>query len=210
MRGIASLGIAALLSACAAAPSAYYSLSAPTPTLAPSAVPAASGRAAADFGLRVEAVGIPAEVDRPQLVVRREAADAGVALLNGSLWAAPLSDQLRAVLAARISRALGVPDVSVMAAPQGLQLREVAVQVTRFDLVYGQYAGLEANWTESRPRQAMRLCHAALRVPVAAGVPALVEGQREAVGLLAQMIAAHMDSSVAVPHDPAILSNRCT
>ncbi len=203
---LASLGIAVLLGACAAPPSAYYSLSGPLP-----AEPSPSVRAA-DYGVRMEAVRIPAEVDRPQLVVRRDAADADVALLNESLWAAPLADQIRAALAARVSRALDVPDLSLMAAPKDLPLREVAVQVTRFDLVFNQYAGLEANWAEGRHAgSGAQLCRVVLRVPTAGqGVAALVEAQRTAVALLADVIAARMDPVAPTPDDPAILRDSCT
>ncbi len=143
-------------------------------------------------------------------MVRRQPDDAGVAVLNESLWAAPLADQIRSVLSARVSRALGAPDLSLMAPPEGLPLREVAVQVTRFDLVFGHYAGLEAIWSEGRRSgQSPRLCQAAVRVPVASGVPALVEGQRRAVDLLADVIAARMDPALARPDDPAILQDRC-
>uniref|UniRef100_UPI00334275A2 PqiC family protein n=1 Tax=Castellaniella defragrans TaxID=75697 RepID=UPI00334275A2 len=206
MRLIVSLGIAALLSACAVTPGTYYSLSAPPPAGQGGAGPATAG------GVRFLRVRVPAEVERPQLVVRRESSDTQVVLLNESLWAAPLGDQIQAALAVRVSRTLGVPDLSQMVVPEGKPVREVTVQVSRFEMVFGQYASLEANWSEgTRPGPDTRLCQAALRVPVAGpGIAALVEGQRTAVGLLADIIAARMSPAVAMPDDPAIQRNSCT
>lgn len=210
MRTLAGLGITVLLGACAATPSTYYSLAAPLAAEPPPVRAAAAGQAA--YGLRVGAVQVPAEVDRPQLMVRRDAASPDVTLLNESLWAAPLADQIRAALAARMSRVLGVPDLSVMTAPEGLPLRQVDVQVTRIDLVHGGYADIAVHWAEAaRSGPPSRVCQVAIRVPAGGlGVAPLVEAQRTALGLLANVIAARMDPTVAKPDDPAIRQDGCT
>lgn len=210
MRIMAGLGVAVLLGACAAKPSTYYSLTAPL--IHESSPITAAVDAQAEYGLRIGAVRVPAEVDRPQLMVRRDAAAADLALLNESLWAAPLADQVRGALAAQVSRALGVPDLSLMAAPEDLPVRQIDVQVTRFDLVYGGYAGLVAHWAEAAPNgPPSRLCQVAIRVPVdGTGVAPLVEAQRGAMGLLADAIVARLEPAAARPTDPAIQHEGCT
>ncbi|MGB3461073.1 MAG: ABC-type transport auxiliary lipoprotein family protein, partial [Rhodanobacter lindaniclasticus] len=75
---------AALLAACASAPLHYYTL------LPGSAAPVAESATAIPF--EVLTVNVPAQVDRPQLVVRQ--GGQSVALLEGERWIAPLADEV--------------------------------------------------------------------------------------------------------------------
>ncbi|HUH40014.1 MAG TPA: ABC-type transport auxiliary lipoprotein family protein [Castellaniella sp.] len=205
MRGIISLFVLLCVAGCASPPSTYYSLadlSASTRVLPP--------RGGVDYGLNISQVLVPAEVDRPQLVIRRDAQGADLVLLNESLWAAPLSDQIRSALGAQLASALDVPDLSLMDPPAGLKLRELGMRVTRFDLVFGQYAALALNWSEGSAGKSERLCQVAVKVPVDSGVSALVEGQRTALQWTAQVIAARMKADLPAPDDPVILRNTCT
>lgn len=199
------IALLASLAACASAPSRYYSLS----ETRPDAVPPKPSPA---YGVRIDTVRVPAEVDRSQLLVRRQADDAPVEVLSESLWTAPLSDQLQATLAEQVAARLGVPDLTGVAAPADLPVRRLGVQVTRFDLVFDDRAMLAANWSvaASPGAPADQVCSARLAVPAAgADIEALVQAQRQAVALLAAIMAHHLEPATPAPQDAAIQFARC-
>src|ERR1700690_2163208 len=107
--GAIFLTAAVMLGACASAPVHYYTLVAPE---AQGRVPEGSDPAAIQFELL--SVGVPAEVDVPQLVVREGGERVG--LLDGERWIAPLSDQVHAALTADLARALPGQDISALGA----------------------------------------------------------------------------------------------
>src|SRR5690606_4402029 len=96
------LGLAVLLSGCAATAPQYYSLQAPA-----IANPQPKPRLARDFVISVQPVLIPEALSRPQIVVASEAG-AEVIPLNAALWAGPLEAQIRDALAASLSARLNV------------------------------------------------------------------------------------------------------
>lgn len=192
-------GVAGLLGACASPSSRYYSLSAPMdkgPIVTPGpAVPP-------PYGLRLQVLRIPADVDRPQLLVRNPVADPAVEVLNDSLWAAPLTDQIQAVLAAHVAASLGVPDLQRLPGTQERSVRQIDVRVTRFDLLWNDGADLAAVWTDRLPGSSHPLvCQARVRVSAGTGVPALVDAQRRAVWALAALMA--HDGAPAAPGLPS-------
>lgn len=127
----------ALLAGCASSPPAsFYTLSATAPPR-----PAT----AATFSVAVDAVVLPALVDRPQLVLRQD--DNRVALDEQHRWAEPLRNGLGRVLAENLSRLLGQPQV--VAYPHGAALDpdyRVQVDVQRFELQAGGTATVDAVW----------------------------------------------------------------
>jgi uncharacterized lipoprotein YmbA len=191
MRGIIAwgcrLGLAVLLAGCAAAPPRHYSLA------APAAERAASGDAiqATGDGLLLSVARIPAEAERPQLVVRDPARDPAVQVLNDSLWAAPLGDQIRDALAFDVGRRLGAVDLRRLPDAESRPARRIEVRIDRFDMVWGRFVALDADWTDRAPgADRARLCRASVRLPAGAGVATLVETQRRALEDLAALIAA--------------------
>ncbi|HET8596551.1 MAG TPA: ABC-type transport auxiliary lipoprotein family protein [Castellaniella sp.] len=201
-------GAAALLAGCASAPSHYYSLAAP---LAPAAA-GTSSAGTAPYGLRLQVLGIPADAERPQLLVRDPAREPSVEVLNQSLWAAPLADQIQAVLAGGAAALLRVPDLQRLPAAGDLPVRSVDLRVTRFDLVWGRGADLAAVWTDRSPgAKAARVCQARLRAPASEGVAELVEAQRRALQGLARLIAhPSADASGGLPAATELLEFGCT
>ncbi|MGH8736389.1 MAG: PqiC family protein [Burkholderiales bacterium] len=184
MTGFRRLAVAALglaLAGCASAPIHYYTLVAPA-----GALPIAAPAAPTQFELLP--VGIPAQADRPQLLVRRGAQD--VVPLEGERWIAPLADEARAALAADLARELNAEDASGMPAGGRLRLR-IRVDLRRFDSVPGAYALIEATWSVSalagRPAATGS---AVIRESVGAGYDALVQGHQRALARLAAEIAA--------------------
>ena len=133
-------------------------------------------------------VGVPAEVDRPQLVVRRGAQ--GVRVLDGERWAAPLADEARAALSADLARELDARDASGLPRAGKPRLR-IKVDLRRFESVPGGYALIEASWAvRSVQGGAGVVCSSAIRQEVGPGYDALVKGHQQALRRLAAQIAA--------------------
>jgi uncharacterized lipoprotein YmbA len=219
------LGLAALLAGCAVAPPRYYSLAAPAAGLpASTASRAAQGARgvqpssaspaprAAGTGLRLSVARIPAEAERPQLVVRDPARGPAVQVLNDSLWAAPLGDQIRDALAAEVGRRLGAADLQRLPDAGSRPARRIEVRIDRFDMVWDRFVALEADWTDRAPgADRIRLCRAAVRLPAGAGVASLVEAQRGALDRLAALIAAAAsDSTADLQGKPTVSEFGCT
>lgn len=202
------LGLVGLLAGCAATPVRYYSLAAPA-TDRP--VSGASG-AAGQGGLSLSVTRIPAEAERPQLVVRDPARAPAVQVLNDSLWVASLGDEIQAALAAGLSRRLGTVQTRRLPAEQAQSVRHIEVRIERFDLIWGRFAALDADWTDRAPGASQpRLCRASVRLPAAESVAALVEAQRQALDRLAALIAAEVSGAPADLQERSSLSESgCT
>lgn len=173
-----------LLTACASAPSSSYY------TLRPVAAPQAES-VSSSFAISVPLVEIPEQVDRPQIVLSN-ANGTQVTLLNDSLWAAPLANEIRDALAQRLSQRLGVLELAARDAPKTLPLWVLDVTVQRFESIYGGQAVLEATWRQT-PRQgaegATAICRALITIPVQEGIPALVSGHQQALDKLSGLMA---------------------
>lgn len=192
-RCLALAALAAALAACASAPMRYYTLIAPAGAAAPIAAPAS-------FRFALLPVGIPAQVDQPQLVVRQ--GGQGVAMLDGQRWIAPLGDEVRGALSADLARDLGTEDVSGLPAGTAPVLR-IKVDLRRFDSVPGQYALIDAAWSVHPLKGgAILACTSRIRESVGDGFDALVAGHQQALAALATRIAA-VAPAVAAGQSPA-------
>lgn len=177
---VATLAVA--LAACASAPMHYYTLIAPAPAGNAPAVAPASLR----FALLP--VGIPAQADQPQMVVRE--GGQGVELLDGRRWIAPLGDEVRGALSADLSRDMGAQDVSGLPAGDASVLR-IKVDLRRFDSVPGQYALIDAAWSvHALKGDTLLACTSRIQESVGSGFDALVAGHQRALASLAARIAA--------------------
>jgi uncharacterized lipoprotein YmbA len=194
------LGVLTLLvAACASAPIHYYTLvpaSGDTATDVPTAAPAAPR-----LQFELSRIGVPAQVDQPQLVVRE--GSQRVALLDGDRWIAPLGDEVRAALAADLARELPGQDVTGLAAG-GKAVLHIKVDLRRFDSFPGAYALIEAAWTLRGPRgaepNAVLECTTSVSEPVGLGMDALVVGHQRALAKLATAIAgAARSATTAAP-----------
>jgi uncharacterized protein len=180
MRNLVAAALALGLAGCASEPAHYYTLLAPAPADAGTA-----SRAPFDFELMP--VGIPAQVDQPQLVIRQ--GGQGVAPLSGERWIAPLADEVRAALSADLSQSLHARDATGMPSGGKPRLR-IKVDLRRFDSAPGDYALVDAAWTVRQLQgDATLACTSQIREPVGAGYGALVEGHQQALARLAGEIA---------------------
>jgi len=138
-RAILAMGL--LLAGCASPASRFYTLSA---TTAPSPATPAS-----DLSVAVGPVSVPLAVDRPQIVITRNANEVSLDELNR--WASPLANNIARVVAANLVAMLGTPRVAL--SPQmlnGAVDYRAAIEVQRFESTPGQAATLDAVWTVSR------------------------------------------------------------
>jgi len=179
---IATLGAAAL-AACASAPVQYYTLlPAPDSTETESAAPPAN------FQFELMPVGVPAQDDVPQLVVRQ--GGQSVALLNGQRWVAPLADEVRGALAVDLARRMHAPDISSGVPAAGKPVLRIKVELRRFDSSPGNYALIDATWTVRELRsQAVLTCSTRISESVGQGYGDVVAGHQHALSTLAGQIA---------------------
>jgi uncharacterized lipoprotein YmbA len=180
---LCQLAAIAGLTACSSAPVHYYTL------LAPSEQGTVAG-APSNFLIEVLPVGIPAQADQPQLVIRQ--GSGGVAVLEGERWAGPLSDEIRESLSEALTRSLGTQDVAGLARPGDRQLMRIKVQVRRFDNWPGKQAQLDADWSLGMADEpVLRLsCREQLDAPAPGGYGELVQGQQRLIAELGNRIGA--------------------
>lgn len=140
--------------------------------------------AAPTLAWRLTPVALPAQVDQPQLVLRR--ADGHYVQLEHQRWQLPLQDLWQDALAERLAARLG-PAGQVPAA--GRAAWRLTVDVTRFDSTPGR-ATLVAQWqVTSGGHRGSLVCAFHHQQTVADGVPALVAGHRHNLALLATAVA---------------------
>ena len=198
------LGLVLLLSGCAAPQVRYYSLAE-----APRA-PVQVSAAAAPYGVQLQVSGIPAEADRIQLVVQDPLQAPAVQVLNESLWVAPLRDQIQRQLAGGVSARLGVPEIARSSGAHAPAVRSIVVQVTRFDLIWGEAAWLGARWTDRLPgSRSAQICQVVLSGAAGTSVSSLVRAQQHLLDTLSAVIA-NPDSSVQVSPESNEISKGCT
>jgi uncharacterized lipoprotein YmbA len=176
--------IAAVLAGCAGTPAAehFYSLSAGvTPMAVATAVaPRAALAPAAPLYIELQAVSVPQQVSRNQLVVTNGAGR--VELLEQERWAAPLASEIGQALSLGITSELGAIDVFRTPTPEQATVYRISTSVQRFESAPGQYALIDAVWSVRRiGSNAVLTCRTSAQEPVSAGYDALVAGHRRAV-----------------------------
>ncbi|AIP02948.1 PqiC family protein [Burkholderia pseudomallei] len=188
----ATVAAAAMLAACSSSPPArFYTLDA-----AAAAGAAASVSANPAFLIQVPSVDVPEQVAKNQLVVQKNAAQVDV--LEQERWAAPPADEIRRALSSALTRRLDTIDVANAAYPANVPVYRVSVNVQRFESWPGRHAALAAVWSvRALPSQAVMTCRTDVVEPVPAGYDALVAGHRQAIGALADQIAAGVRAMAA-------------
>lgn len=184
--GAACMASTLLLAACASQPPVRFHSLVPAVVASPAA--AAPQPAAGDAALVVELapVGVPAAVDQPQWVLR--ASDESLRVLEGERWVAPLRDELRAAVMARLAERFNAVDARTQAGPaSGWRLR---IEVQRFESMLGREAWLEAAWSAtSVAMPGLHVsCTSRLHEPAGADMPSLAAAHRRAVQRLADQI----------------------
>jgi len=134
------LCVSALLTACASSPTNFYTLE------AQSRPPVVTTTARATKPLiGIGPLSLPALLDRRGIVTRAE--NNSVQIAEFDQWAAPLQDNVLAVLSKNVATLQ--PDAIVRAYPwsvYGSVNYRVIIDITRFDTQLGKSANLEASW----------------------------------------------------------------
>lgn len=190
-----------LLSACASAPTHFYTLLPPAHVQS-AGVESTAARSTsapdsqAPFAIDVEPVGVPTQVDQAAWLVRTGTGQ--VALLDNERWAAPLDDELQSAFSDALTRRLDVRDVHGMAKLFSGPVYLIRVDVRRFESVPDHYALIRADWSVSKKGAAKpspRLtCSSNVSQPVGHGYAALAVGHQQAVAAIAAAIAQAVDS----------------
>ncbi|MHC8286487.1 PqiC family protein [Pseudomonas sp. XS1P51] len=157
-----------LLAACRSDPIQFH-------TLVPTQPGGNSRSAVAD--IQIEAISVPPQVDRPQIVIRQ--GNSGLAILETQWWAASLVDELRSALV----------DQMVNSNPQ----RKVSLRldVQRFDSIPGQYGLIDVKWrlrNLGESDNALVTCRSTLQTPSGPSIDDLVAAQQNNVKRLAALI----------------------
>ncbi|WP_223484276.1 membrane integrity-associated transporter subunit PqiC [Pseudomonas sp. A-RE-19] len=156
-----------LLTACRSEPIQFH-------TLTPAQPGGASGGGA---DIQIEAVTVPPQVDRPQIVIRQ--GNSGLAILETQWWAASLTDELRSALFDQLVNS-------------NLQRRvSLRLDVQRFDSIPGQYALIDVKWRLrifGSGDAAPITCRSTLQTPSGASIDDLVIAHQNNVKRLAAAI----------------------
>lgn len=202
---------AVLTAGCSTTPPTYYYSLMPPPA-GTSAQGSGQQQGAGGYAIDVQAVQLPEQVDRLQIVVT-DPSSTQVTPLNGYLWASPLADEIRRALSDDLSRTLGVLDVSGVATPASMPVWAVSLQVQRFQSFYEERAVMDVVWQlEPRnfPGKRGRICRAEIQVPVGQGMSSLVAGHQQVVQRLSQMIAGQIRGAALDTAIPGITPKGCT
>lgn len=151
-----------------------------------SASAASAPDAAAPLVVELGPVTVPAAVDQPQWVLR--AGDDSLRVLEGERWVAPLRDELRAAVMARLAERFDVVDARTRPGPaSGWRLR---IEVQRFESLLGREAWIEAAWSATSVATPVRTlaCTSRLHETAGADVPSIAAAHRRAVQRLADQI----------------------
>lgn len=173
--------LVAMVAGCRSTPIHYH-------TLVPAPLASATAQRTPSYSVEIDAVKIPAQVDRLELVVRQR--DGGIALLENDLWIAPLADEIRSALSVELVRRLALADAHDPR--RDLGPITVRVNIERFESAPGNYALIEALWrlrVNGSIRHDEVVCRTLAYERVPEGNPALVRAYQRAVALIADDIA---------------------
>lgn len=131
------IALAFALTACASTPVHYH-------TMLPRVTHESVAQPPATFLIDVLPVGVPAQLDQPQMVVRKGESD--MAVLDGERWASPLGDEVRGALSSELAVLLNTQDVDGLAIQPDKPVVRVKVQIRRFDVWPGQRVQVAADW----------------------------------------------------------------
>lgn len=182
---ILALGATLLLSACASAPTHYYTL------VSPMAAQGKSQPAATGFQFEMLAVRIPVQVDQPQLVVRQ--GDGSMAILETERWGSPLADEFHDALAADLEQRLQIRNLAGFPKAADSPVLSLRTEVRRFESAPTQYALIDVVWSlglrNAADTRRNLTCSSVIRQPAGDSVESLVVAHQKAVATLADDIA---------------------
>lgn len=136
------LGVMCLPAGCSSPQVRYHSLV--------NSDPVSRAVAQADFVIDLLPVGVPAQLDTQQVVVRQS--DSRIVVLDNDRWLSPLGDELQTALSLSMTQQLNTVDVAGLARDNSKPVVRVLLQVRRFDSWPGKAVSLDAGWSLSTQR----------------------------------------------------------
>lgn len=124
-----------VLNGCASSAPHYY-------TLTTAAAPVVAG--SAPFVIRVKPVNVAERLNQPQLMVHQRNGE--LLMSDNALWAAPLPEEIRAALTARLEHSLNTTDTAALTASPDKPVIGIRVSVEQFDVWQGEKATIAATW----------------------------------------------------------------
>ncbi|KQW14656.1 hypothetical protein ASE08_20260 [Rhizobacter sp. Root16D2] len=180
---IAMAAVAATIAGCASQPPVrFHSLLPAVSSAAAASAPAATAPLVIELG----PVTVPAAVDQPQWVLR--AGDDSLRVLEGERWVAPLRDELRAAVMARLAERFNAVDARMQ--PGAASGWRVRIEVQRFESVLGREAWIDAAWSATSVATPVRTvaCTSHLHETAGSDAPSIAAAHRRAVQRLADQI----------------------
>lgn len=186
-----SITVLALLSACSSSPVRYHTLLTPASPAATLSFMANTTHAA-PFFIDVLPVGVPAQLDTSQIVIRQ--GDSGAVVLDNERWLSPLSEEIRTALSADLTQRLNTQDVSGLVRSADTPVVRIHLQVRRFDSWPGQSVAFDADWSLSavgeEDGRARLICRSQFTEQTANSDTAMLHAQQQIIARLAEQIAA--------------------
>ncbi|VVM47184.1 hypothetical protein PS862_01620 [Pseudomonas fluorescens] len=127
--------------------------------------------------IQIEAISVPPQVDRPQIVIRQ--GNSGLAILETQWWAASLVDELSSALKDQLVNSNAQRRMSVR------------LDVQRFDSIPGQYGLIDVKWrlrNLGESDNTLVTCRSILQTPSGPNIDDLVAAQQNNVKRLAALI----------------------
>lgn len=100
-----------------------------------------------EFVIDLLPVGVPAQLDSQQVVVRQS--NSRMVVLDDDRWLSPLGDELQTALSLGMTQQLNTVDVAGLARDNRKPVVRVLIQVRRFDNWPGNAVSLYAEWSLS-------------------------------------------------------------
>ncbi|NYT66027.1 membrane integrity-associated transporter subunit PqiC [Alcaligenaceae bacterium] len=208
-RVVGLITLSLTLAACAAPAAKYYTLQ--SDSVVPS-VQSASVTVMAPYAINVQAVEVPPEVDRPQIVFTQPDT-AQVIPLNTALWASPLADQIRLAVVGELSRSLHTLDTASSVAALDLPVWKIQLRVHRFESLYQQRSALDVSWLLTPLNIAdakVKLCGAQILTPVQSTISDMVKGHQLALHEVSALIAAQLQDQPLISKNNQVHVKGCT
>lgn len=186
--GLAMVAVALALAGCGTSPPVHFF------TLA-AVSPVGSRVSKISAPVRIDAVHIPAILDRQEMVRRTGAAT--VSITDRDRWAAPLGEMARDVLTRDLAERLGKQSVILPRAPLPASGKHLVVNIASFGETSDHRVRLQASWTlmQGEPPQPVLVRDVNLEVKAAgADAASQVAAMSELLGKLADRIAAALST----------------
>lgn len=177
------------LAGCAGSPPVHYH------ALVKPALPPATGGNARML-VELLPIALPERLNREEMVLTGD--NGRIEVRDGDRWAAPLSDEIRQIVADALWLRVGAADIYRAPIPQtasGLPQYRLSLRIERFEAVPGRSAQVEGSWTARKlPQGEAAVCRASFSQDLPARVPeAAALALSAAVVRLAETVAVSLE-----------------